>query len=117
MKIIKKEINTLNVNGDIISIKEEFLIKKLTKLSCRYEFRILKHSHGYYIERPYQDFQILSPSNGNEILFSILNIERFSFQKEVLGYNLEKEGGFPFCKTKEDTIKLMNSIILYNYGL
>lgn len=112
MKIIKKEINTLDIYGDIISIKEEFLCKKFKNIHPQSLFKIIEGSYGYFIRKP---GLIDDELYGNGFLFRILEIDRYEFQIKILGYTISPKGGFPFCKTKEDAIKLMNNIVLYNY--
>ena len=51
----------------------------------------------------------ISPgSNGK--LFSLENINKYEFQKRVLGYTY-KTGAFPDCKTPEDAMKLLNELL------
>lgn len=50
---------------------------------------------------------------GNDILFDLAGIEnKREFQENVLGYS--DDGDFPFCKTREDVIKLVKAIVDYN---
>ena len=47
-------------------------------------------------------------SNGR--LFYLENIDKYEFQKRVLGYTYEV-GDFPICETEEDAIKLLNELL------
>ena len=48
--------------------------------------------------------------NSNGKLFDLENIDKYGFQKRILGYTYEV-GDFPICKTSEDTIKLLNELL------
>lgn len=51
----------------------------------------------------------ISPySNGK--LFYLENIDKYEFQKRVLGYTYES-GDFPECRTSEDAVKLLNELL------
>lgn len=45
----------------------------------------------------------------NDALFYLYNINRRSFQARILGYS--NNGGFPFCRTKEDALKLLDELL------
>ena len=47
-------------------------------------------------------------SNGR--LFYLENIDKYEFQKRVLGYTY-KSGDFPDCKTAEDAMELLNELL------
>ena len=47
-------------------------------------------------------------SNGR--LFYLENIDKYEFQKRVLGYTY-KSGDFPDCKTPEDAVELLNELL------
>ena len=48
--------------------------------------------------------------NSNGKLFDLENIDKYGFQKRVLGYTYEV-GDFPICKTAEDAVKLLNELL------
>lgn len=48
--------------------------------------------------------------NSNGKLFDLENIDKYGFQKRILGYTYEV-GDFPICKTAEDAIKLLNELL------
>ena len=52
----------------------------------------------------------------NDILFELAGIDdALEFQKQILGYNYNKGGKFPYCKKKDDTIKLLKALVsVYN---
>ena len=45
-----------------------------------------------------------------ENFFSLENIDKYEFQKRVLGYTY-KAGDFPDCKTPEDAMELLNELL------
>ena len=60
----------------------------------------------YYISLFHKGISL--SSNGK--LFSLENIDKYEFQKRVLGYTY-KAGDFPDCKTPEDAMKLLNELL------
>ena len=48
--------------------------------------------------------------NSNGKLFDLEDIDKYKFQKRVLGYTYEV-GDFPICETAEDAIKLLNELL------
>ena len=46
----------------------------------------------------------------NGRLFYLENIDKYGFQKRILGYTYEV-GDFPICKTAEDAMKLLNELL------
>ena len=70
-------------------------------------FFLRKGAMGYYVE-----FCIIPEVEyvGNDILFEKANVNKFDFQNRILGYSL-RLGGFPYCKTAEDALKLLNEVI------
>ena len=70
-------------------------------------FFLEKSPMGYYVE-----FYIIPEVEyvGNDVLFEKANVNKFDFQNRILGYSL-RLGGFPYCKTAEDALKLLNEVI------
>ena len=70
-------------------------------------FFLEKSPMGYYVE-----FYIIPEVEyvGNDILFEKANVNKFDFQNRILGYSL-RLGGFHYCKTAEDAMKLLNEVI------
>ena len=60
----------------------------------------------YYISLFHKGISI----NSNGKLFDLEDIDKYKFQKRVLGYTYEV-GDFPICETEEDAIKLLNELL------
>ena len=84
-------------------IENKFNIKDLS-FSLREAMRI--KGLRYYISLFHKGISL--SSNGK--LFSLENIDKYEFQKRVLGYTY-KSGDFPDCKTPEDAVKLLNELL------
>ena len=52
----------------------------------------------------------------NAVFFILLDLDPLDFQEKILGYVDTEDGAFPYCKTEEDAIKLLDELILYNYN-
>lgn len=52
----------------------------------------------------------------NDILFKVVGIDNIrEFQWKILGYKDEMCGSFPYCKSKDDVIKLLKALVsVYN---
>ena len=48
----------------------------------------------------------------NNYLFNLLKINKYEFQESILGYH-SSGGDFPYCRTKEDALLLLDNLILY----
>ena len=84
-------------------IENKFNIKDLV-FSIRGSIGI--NGYVYYISLFHKG---VSPgSNGR--LFYLENIDKYEFQKRVLGYTY-KSGDFPDCKTPEDAMELLNELL------
>lgn len=64
------------------------------------------HGCVYYISLFHKGISI----NSNGKLFALEDIDKYKFQKRVLGYTYEV-GDFPICETEEDAIKLLNELL------
>ena len=84
-------------------IENKFNIKDLI-FSLRGSIGI--HGCEYYISLFYKGISI----NSNGKLFDLENIDKYGFQKRILGYTYEV-GDFPICKTAEDAVKLLNELL------
>ena len=60
----------------------------------------------YYVSLFHKGISI----NSNGKLFDLEDIDKYKFQKRVLGYTYEV-GDFPICETEEDAIKLLNELL------
>jgi hypothetical protein len=84
-------------------IENKFNIKDLI-FSLRGSIGI--HGCEYYISLFHKGISI----NSNGKLFDLEDIDKYKFQKRVLGYTYEV-GDFPICETAEDAIKLLNELL------
>ena len=84
-------------------IENKFNIKDLI-FSLRGSIGI--HGCEYYISLFHKGISI----NSNGKLFDLENIDKYEFQKRVLGYTY-KSGDFPDCKTAEDAMELLNELL------
>ena len=101
MKIIPKELVSLN-KLDEITFQNSDILKRLNeKTGYKMHFELSCDESGYYI----------SNNIGNEILFETAEVKKYKFQDDVLGYS-EEFGNFPYCKTSDDAIKLFNAILI-----
>lgn len=105
MKIVKTIEYITRISDSKLEINKEILDKLFKKTDVIYksEGTIIKDSDGYFIT---------NDSGSNEYwwrMFFIMN--RSDFMTKVLGYDDNGTGTFPYCKNKEDIIKLMNAII------
>ena len=109
MRIEKKNIVYVDPgNNEILyyNKEEENRINNLLNEE-KLTFFLEKSPMGYYVE-----FYIIPEVEyvGNDILFEKANVNKFDFQNRILGYSL-RLGGFPYCKTAEDALKLLNEVI------
>ena len=84
-------------------IENKFNIKDLI-FSLRGSIGI--NGYVYYISLFHKGINM----NNNGKLFDLENIDKYKFQKRVLGYTYEV-GDFPICKTAEDAVKLLNELL------
>ena len=76
------------------------------------------HDPEFMVQRDRSGWYVASVYFSNEEIFSILVMDinnKYKFQETVLGYS-EYFGNFPYCRTAEDAIKLLDELILYNYN-
>ena len=84
-------------------IENKFNIKDLV-FSIRGS--IGNNGYGYYISLFHKGINM----NSNGKLFDLENIDKYGFQKRILGYTYEV-GDFPICRTAEDAMKLLNELL------
>ena len=109
MRIEKKDIVYIDPgNNEILyyNKEKENRINSLLREE-KLTFFLRKGAMGYYVE-----FCIIPEVEyvGNYILFEKANVNKFDFQNRILGYSM-RFGGFPYCKTAEDALKLLNEVI------
>ena len=112
MKILKDKIRTFEVikrnEEKVVSFFDEFKkgpLKEILREDCVF---VENNSSGYFI-----NFIKLSI---NDMIFLLLDLDPLDFQEKILDYVDANDGAFPFCKTEEDAMKLLDELILYNYN-
>lgn len=112
MRILKKKIRTFEVierdEGKIVRFFNVFKkgpLKEILREDCVF---VENDSSGYFIS-----FIKLSV---NDVIFLLLDLDALDFQEKILDYVDTGGGAFPYCKTEEDAIKLLDELILYNYN-
>ena len=105
MRIIKKELFYLDKSNNIIFHNKYILEILSNKIGYNASFRLEEEIAGYFI----------SSNGSNSILFEISKIKKYEFQRNTLGYSSDN-GIFPYCKTKEDAMKLFNAILTVVIG-
>ena len=112
MRILKNKIRTFEVierdEEKLVSFFNEFKkgpLKEILREDCVF---VENNSSGYFI-----NFIKLSI---NDIIFLLLDLDPLDFQEKILNYVDTEDGAFPYCKTEEDAIKLLDELILYNYN-
>ena len=105
MRIVPKELSFIDKSNNIIFHNEHILEILSNKIGYNAPFRLKEEIAGYFIS-----------SNGdNSILFEISKVKKYEFQRNTLGYSSDN-GIFPYCKTKEDAMKLFNAILAIALG-
>ena len=112
MKILKDKIRTFEVikrnEEKVVSFFDEFKkgpLKEILREDCVF---VENNSSGYFIH-----FIKLSI---NDMIFLLLDLDPLDFQEKILNYVDTEDGAFPYCKTEEDAMKLLDELILYNYN-
>ena len=100
MKIVKKNIFYID-EYDRIIITDKYALEKLKNMtSFEVFFRLECEPDGFFISSNYI----------NSILFNICDVKKYVLQMKVLGYS-DGMGTFPYCRTREDAIKLFTAIL------
>ena len=112
MKILKDKIRTFEVikrnEEKVVSFFDEFKkgpLKEILREDCVF---VKNNDSGYFI-----DFIKLET---NAVIFLLLDLDPLDFQEKILDYVDADDGVFPYCKTEEDAMKLLDELILYNYN-
>ena len=112
MKILKDKIRTFEVikrnEEKVVSFFNEFKKGPLKEIMLEDCVFVENNSSGYFIH-----FIKLSI---NDMIFLLLDMDPLDFQEKILNYVDTEDGAFPYCKTEEDAIKLLDELILYNYN-
>ena len=112
MRILKNKIRTFEIiesdEEKTVMFFDEFK-KGALKETMLEDCVFLDNSNdGYFI-----NFTRLET---NAVFFLLLDLDPLDFQEKILGYVDTEDGAFPYCKTEEDAIKLLDELILYNYN-
>ena len=75
-------------------------IENLDRIKC---INVADNHQGYFIN---------FTETHNDYLFNLLKINKYEFQESILGYH-SSGGDFPYCRTKEDALLLLDNLILY----
>ena len=111
MRILKNKIRTFEVierdEEKIVSFFNEFKKGPLKEIMLEDCVFVECNPSGYFIH-----FKKLSINN---MIFLLLELDTLDFQEKILNYVDTEDGIFPYCRTAEDAIKLLDELILYNY--
>ena len=107
MKIIKKKIVFIKTEKDYNTIyyyNESIQENIAEKMGHNPEFMVQRDGSGWYVTSAYFS---------NDEIFSILGMNiknKYEFQEKVLGYT-SGFGNFPYCKTPEDAVTLLDETL------
>ena len=107
MKIIKKKIIFIKTEKDYNRI---YYYSENTQ---KYIAEKMGHDPEFMVQRDGSGWYVASVYFSNEEIFSILGMDinnKYKFQETVLGYS-EYFGNFPYCKTREDAVTLLNEAL------
>ena len=112
MRILKNKIRTFEIiesdEEKTVMFFDEFKKGPLKEIMLEDCIFVDNSNDGYFI-----NFIKLSI---NDMIFLLLDLDPLDFQEKILGYVDTEDGAFPFCKTEEDAMKLLDELILYNYN-
>ena len=112
MIILKDKIRTFEVikrnEEKVISFFDEFKKGPLKEILLENCVFVDCNRSGYFI-----NFIKLSI---NDMIFLLLDLDALDFQEKILNYVDTEDGAFPYCKTEEDAMRLLDELILYNYN-
>ena len=112
MRILKDKIRTFEVierdEEKIVSFFNEFKKGPLKEIMLENCVFVDNSYSGYFIH-----FKKLSI---NDMIFLLLDLDALDFQEKILNYVDTEDGAFPYCKTEEDAMRLLDELILYNYN-
>ena len=111
MRILKNKIRTFEVierDGEkLVSFFNEFKKGPLKEIMLEDCVFVDNNINGYFIQ--------FTKLESNDMIFLLLDLNPLNFQEKILDYVDTEDGIFPYCKTEEDAIKLLDELILYNY--
>ena len=112
MRILKNKIRTFEIiesdEEKTVMFFDEFKKGPLKEIMLEDCVFVDNRNDGYFI-----NFIRLET---NAILFLLLDMDPLDFQEKILNYVDTEDGIFPYCRTAEDAIKLLDELILYNYN-
>ena len=112
MRILKNKIRTFEIiesdEEKTVMFFDEFKKGALKETMLEDCVFLDNNNDGYFI-----NFIRLET---NAVIFLLLDLDPLDFQEKILGYVDTEDGAFPYCKTEEDAIKLLDELILYNYN-
>ena len=111
MRILKNKIRTFEVierdEEKIVSFFNEFKKGPLKEIMLEDCVFVKNNINGYFIN--------FIKLENNDMIFLLLDLDPLDFQEKILDYVDIENGIFPYCRTAEDAIKLLDELILYNY--
>ena len=112
MRILKDKIRTFEVierdEEKIVSFFNEFKKGPLKEIMLENCVFVDNSYSGYFIN--------FTKLESNDTIFLLLDLDPLDFQEKVLDYVDTEDGIFPYCKTEEDAMRLLDELILYNYN-
>ena len=112
MRILKNKIITFEVierdEEKLVSFFNEFKKGPLKEIMLEDCVFVDNSYSGYFIH--------FTKLESNDMIFLLLDLDPLDFQEKILDYVDTEDGAFPYCKTEEDAIKLLDELILYNYN-
>ena len=112
MRILKDKIRTFEViesdEEKIVSFFNEFKKGPLKEIMLENCVFVDNSYSGYFIN--------FTKLESNDTIFLLLDLDPLDFQEKILNYVDTEDGAFPYCKTEEDAMRLLDELILYNYN-
>ena len=112
MRILKNKIRTFEIiesdKEKTVMFFDEFKKGALKEIMLEDCVFVECNPSGYFIH--------FTKLESNDMIFLLLDLDPLDFQEKILDYVDTEDGIFPYCKTEEDAIKLLDELILYNYN-
>ena len=111
MRILKNKIRTF----EVIERNEEKIVRFFNVFK-KGPLKEIMLEDCVFVDNSYSGYFINFIKLGtNIVIFLLLDLDPLDFQEKVLDYVDTEDGIFPYCRTAEDAIKLLDELILYNY--
>ena len=107
MKIIKKKIVFIKTEKDYNRVYY------YSENAQKYIAEKMGHDPVFMVQRDGSGWYVTSEYFSNDEIFSILGMDvkdKYKFQETAIGYS-EYFGNFPYCKTEEDAVTLLNEAL------